>query len=585
MLQSGLFRFVSALAVLMFPVFSPPAEAAHPNIVVLVADDVGFSDFGAYGSEISTSNIDALAGRGTLFTNFHASPACAPTRAMLMTGVGNHRAGVGNIPETLPASFQGHPSYLGRLRDDVVSIAELLSASGYRTYLAGKWHLGHEGGALPSARGFQRSFALDASGADNWEKQPYVPYYRDVPWFENGEPADLPEDFYSSEFFVDKTIDYIEEGRQSGQPFFAYIGFQAVHIPVQAPRAFTEKYEGVYQAGWQALRQARFDKLKAAGLIPQNAELGSMPEGLRDWDALPEEERRFLAKSMAVNAGMIEAMDHHIGRLIAYLKKTGEYENTLFVLLSDNGPESADPLAVTGMAEWLWLQGYRRDYETLGEKGSYVFIGPEFASAAAAPGAFFKMYAGEGGLRVPLIISGAGVKEGVSDAFAFVSDLVPTILGLADITPPENVNGVPVQAFTGASLVPVLHGRAASVRGAEDVTVVEVAGNAALFRGGLKLVRNMPPRGDGQWRLYDIEADPGETQDLSAANPLLFAELRALYDEYAEREGILDMPEGYMQLREMLKNTMRKQLPAHGAALLILLLAAGVIWWAIRRHG
>jgi len=585
MLHSGLFRFAAALAVFLFPVFSALAEAARPNIVVLVADDVGFSDFGAYGSEIATPNIDALAGRGTVFTNFHVSPACAPTRAMLMTGVGNHRAGVGDIPETLPASFQGHPSYLGRLRDDVVSIAEILSVSGYRTYLAGKWHLGHEDGALPSARGFQRSFALDASGADNWEKQPYVPYYREVPWFENGEPVDLPEDFYSSAFFVDKTISYIEEGRESGQPFFAYIGFQAVHIPVQAPRAFTKKYEGVYAEGWKALREARFGKLKAAGFIPQSAELGPMPDGLRDWEALDEEERRFLAKSMAVNAGMIEAMDHHIGRLISYLKETGEYGNTLFVVLSDNGPESADPLAVTGMAEWLWLQGYRRDYETLGEKDSYVFIGPEFASAAAAPGAFFKMYAGEGGLRVPLIISGAGVKEGVSDAFTFVSDLVPTVLGLADINPPEDVKGVPVQTFTGASLVPVLAGGASSVRGPEDVTVVEVAGNAALFRDGLKLVRNMPPRGDGQWRLYDIEVDPGETRDLSAAQPLLFAELRALYDDHSEREGILEMPEGYQQMREMLKNTLRKQLPAHAGVLFILLLASGAIWWAIRRHG
>ncbi len=206
--------------------------------------------------------------------------------------------------------------------------------------MTGKWHLGHGEGAHPAARGFDRSFALEASGADNWERKSYLPIYDDAPWYEDGKPADLPEDFYSSEFIVDKTIEYLEESRDEGRPFFSYVAFMAIHIPVQAPREFIEKYEGVYDEGWEALRAARFRAVveRVESCCLAEMELGPMPEGLRDWAARSEDEKRMLAKSMAVNAAMLEAMDFHVGRLIDYLKETGQYDNTIFIVLSDNGP-------------------------------------------------------------------------------------------------------------------------------------------------------------------------------------------------------------------------------------------------------
>lgn len=435
------------------------AQEARPNIVVILADDVGFSDLGAYGSEISTPNIDALAARGALFSNFHASPVCAPSRAMLLTGMTSHLAGVGNLPETLPPEHQGAPAYLGRLADDVVTVAALLQRAGYRTAVTGKWHLGHTPSALPPSHGFDRSFVLDASGADNWEQRSYLPIYSDAPWFEDGEPAVLPEDFYSSQFIVDKAIDYIEEGEGASEPFFAYLAFQAIHIPVQAPREFVEKYEDVYAEGWEALRRARFEGVVARGLMPEDVELGPMPDGLRAWESLTDEEKALFAKSMAVNAGMLEAMDHHIGRFIDHLKQRGDYENTVFFVLSDNGPEPNAPSDIPGFSQWLWWEGYSRDVETLGEKGTYAFIGPEFASAAASPGAFFKLYAGEGGIRVPFIVAGPGIPAAghVAD-FSFITDIAPTILELANVDQLSDVDGRAVKPMTGRSLMPLLGG-------------------------------------------------------------------------------------------------------------------------------
>lgn len=574
-------------------------ESVRPNIVVLLADDLGYSDLGVYGSEIRTPNIDALAAEGMQFGNFHVSPSCAPTRAMLLTGVSSHRAGVGSIPETLPPEHRGQPAYLGRLRDDVVTIAELLRAAGYRTYATGKWHLGSAPGALPDARGFDRSFVLDASGADNWAQQSYLPYYGDAPWFEDGAPARLPDDFYSSAFIVEKMIDYLSAdsaaesgaesdsdsdsdagagagtgkkeavrpdaevvpapdragGGASSRPFFAFLGFQAVHIPVQAPREFVERYAGVYDAGWGALRRARFDAVRARGLVPADMTLAPMPDGIEAWDSLDADDRALMAKSMAVHAAMVEAMDHHIGGLVRHLRETGELERTLFLVLSDNGAEPNRPTQSVFFRWWLRTQGYRRDLETLGEQGSYVSIGPGFASAASAPGAFFKFQAGEGGVRVPLVIRGPGVEPGMTGAFSFVTDLVPTLLELASVPVPARLGERPVQALTGRSLVPLLQGRAQAVHGDGDVIAVETSGNVALWRGDVKLVRNVRPWGDGQWYLHDIARDPGEAHDLSRERPELKADLLAAWDAWAAREGVLPMPEGYAQMQQVVRST------------------------------
>ena len=579
-----------AAALIALPVISADAQEAaqaegkRPNIVLILIDDVGFSDLGAYGSEIATPNIDALAAKGALFSNFHASPICAPSRAMLMTGVDSHLAGVGNLPEAVPLEHRGEPGYLGHLADDVVTVASRLQAAGYRTTMAGKWHLGHEEPEmLPPAHGFDRSFALDASGADNWEKRPYLPIYDTAPWFEDGKPADLPADFYSSKFIVDKTIQYLDAGGKSGKPFFSYLAFQANHIPLQAPREFVDKYVGRYDEGWDALRQSRFEGVVSRGLVPDGTALGPMPDGLRKWDAQSEEERKSFAMNMAVNAGMLEAMDYHLGRFIEHLKETGEYDNTVFFLLSDNGPEPNDPLATPGFGLWLKWVGYSRDLDRLGEKGTYAFIGPEFASADASPGSFFKLYAGEGGIRVPFIVAGEGIPAlGIVDGFSFITDIAPTILGLAGVAATDEFDGKRVKEMTGRSLLPVLQGKEASPYSPDDAVGMEAAGNVALFRGGYKLVRNMPPYGDSEFYLYDVAADPGETKDLKAAEPERFAAMKKEYESYAASVGALEVPAGYEQMKQLTVNRLHdRRWTMMAAGLFALVLLAGLVALAV----
>lgn len=549
-----------------------PAAAKAPNFVVLLADDLALMDLGIYGGEARTPNIDALARRGRMFKRHYTSPLCSPSRAMLLTGLDNHRTGVSTIPEVIPQEHVDKKGYSLRFEPGVTTISSRLKQRGYRTYMTGKWHLGQGDGDLPNSHGFDRSFVLDASGADNWEQKSYIPYYATAPWFEDGKPATLPKDFYSSQFLVDQMIEYIDAG-EAEQPFFAYIGFQAIHIPVQAPEKFTRKYADTYREGWAAMRTARWQRAQDSGLIPQGAPLADPPQGLRRWESLSKGEQALFARHMAINAGMIEAMDHHIGRLIAHLKRTGQYENTVFVFTSDNGPEPSNPMAVSRTMDW-WTKanGYTVSADNWGEKGTYGFIGPEFANAAASPGAMFKFYTSEGGLHVPMVISGPGViPAGASAAMTTVSDIAPTLLALAG-------GSADAKAFDGMSLVPLLDGTSEAVRSAEVATGFEVSGNAALFKGSYKLVRNLAPYGDGVWRLFDIAVDPGETRDLSKAQPEKFREMMAEYRTYAQRNGVLEMPDGYDSTVQIGKNTLRKLaaryasvLAAAGAVLLVLL--------------
>ena len=552
------------------------AEPARPNIVLIVADDIALMDFSAYGGEAHTPNIDALAEQGVLFANFHTTPMCAPSRAMLLTGMDNHLTGVATIPEVLPPEHRGQPGYSMYLEPGVETIAARLQPLGYRTLMTGKWHLGHGPGQLPNHHGFERSFVLDASGADNWEQRSYLPFYETAPWFEDGAPATLPEDFYSSAFIVDKMLEYLEEAQSADKPFLAYLAFQAVHIPVQAPREFSDNYRGVYDDGWQALRSARWQRARDRGLVPRDAPLAPMHPALTDWEALDATEQQLFSRRMEVNAGMIEAMDHHIGRFIDYLRAQGLYDNTLFIVTSDNGPEAADPADSALMRLWLWLVGYdATSIDTMGERGSYGFIGPAWASAAAGPSDLFKFYSGQGGLRVPLIISGPGIApNSLQPAFSIAADIAPTLLDLLQQPVAE--------AMTGRSLVPLLRGAADSVYPANMPVGIETAGNAALFRGDYKLARNLAPFGDGAWKLYNLATDPGETRDLAAEEPELLAQMQQDYADYAQRVGVLEMPPGYESLQQLQANSLRllaaNYWPYLLAGVTVLLLLSAMLW-------
>ena len=527
---------------------------APPNIIVLVADDWGFTDLGAYGSEIATPHLDALAKQGAKFSNFHTASVCSPTRAMLLTGVDNHRNGVGNMPETTPAAHEGKPGYEGVLNDRVVTLASLLKDRGYHTYITGKWHLGKTPATLPGKRGFERSFIQADSGSDNWENRTYMMLYDKAYWFEQDKEVRLPKDFYSSTLFVDKAIDFIDAGRADGKPFFTYIGFQANHIPLQAPKAFVEKYKGRYDAGWAVLRQERHARAVALGLVPKDSAMVTLASTL-DWNALSADEKREQAKHMEVYAAMAEAMDHEIGRLVSHLKAQGQFDNTVFVFLSDNGSDPADPLKIPASRAYVSMN-YDTQAPMRGGKGTFSANGPSWASATVAPLQGYKYFAGEGGLRVPLVISGIpGMTKGhLSLAFTHVTDIVPTLLDAVGIPNHQgSYQGKAVEPLIGRSMLPMLLGQSKTVHSAEQSIGYELAGSAALFKGDYKLVKNIAPLGDGQWRLYHLLSDPGEVHDMAASQPERFQAMLADYEAYAQANGVLPIPQDF----DLQKNGLR----------------------------
>ena len=571
-------RLCAFLITSLITTYSASVFADRPNIVLVLADDLGFSDIAPYGGEVSTPNLTALAEAGIKFTNYHTAASCAPSRAMLLTGVDSHRNGVPNIPEAIPPEQGIHAHYAGTLNRNVVTVATLLQDEGYHTYLAGKWHLGKEVDQLPSRRGFERTVALADTGADNWEQKPYIPIYEKANWFADGEVMTLPDDFYSSRFLVDKTIEFIDSNSDSGSPFFAYVPFQAVHTPVQAPQEFIEKYEGVYDEGWRVLREQRLETAIALGIIPDDTSMVSM-SSTEDWDSLSAEEKKFQSKRMAVYAAMIEAMDYHLGRLILHLREIGEYENTIFIFTSDNGSEASGSRANAGSLAKMAqaLQGYSTDYETLGLKGSFNSIGPSFASAAASPLAYYKFYSGEGGMRVPLIIAGESIspEQSKTNAFSFVTDLTPTILELCQVNQPgERYGGRLVEPIIGRSLVSILDNKTEQVYSAYDTVGYELAGNAALFQGDYKLVLNRGPLGDDNWHLFNIVVDPGETSDLAISMPDKRQSMISAYERYARVNQVLPVPEGYQQLIQVAENGLRDRF---GTQILILLATMSVL--------
>ncbi|MEL6572429.1 MAG: arylsulfatase [Pseudomonadota bacterium] len=515
------------------------AQETRPNILVVLFDDVGFTGFGAYGGDANTPNIDALAQSGTLFSRYYSSPFCGPSRAMLMTGQDNHQTGMGTLVETVTPEQSEMGGYSMVFDDDQQTIATFLSEAGYRTYVTGKWGIGEKGANLPHRFGFDRSYVMDSTGGSNYDHSHYLPGYPEVSWYEDGEPVRLPEDFYSSRNLVDQMINYIDEG-DADQPFFGFLSLQAIHIPVQAPTEFIDNYNGVFDAGWDALREERWQRTMDLGLVPETTTLAPVHADHRAWDDLSPEEQAVAAREMQVNAGMIEAADFHIGRLLDHLETTGQLENTIVVVTSDNGPDSAvtslgNPIANHLLDGIHRIEGIDTSPENMGLPGSLTAIGPEWASVSASPFNLYKFYSSEGGLRVPLVVAGPGVEaSGIQNAPVHVSDLMPTLLDAAGVA-------YDADALYGKSVLPVLAGETTETRGPNETFGGEVSGNASLYRGNWKLVRTALPRGDFTWRLFDMSVDPGETTDVSGENPDLFAEMRAEYEAYASDNGVFEL--------------------------------------------
>jgi arylsulfatase len=554
-----------------------PAESQskRPNVLVLIADDMGYSDIGAFGSEIQTPNIDRLAAEGASFTNFHVGATCSPTRTMLISGVDNHLAGLGNMGEIMADNQFGKPGYEGYLNTSVVSIATVIRDAGYNTYMAGKWHLGGNPESIPHARGFEHTFALAESGADNWIEQPYAPMYERVHYFENGKEVSLPtENYFSSDFYTQRIIENIETNRENGKPFFAWLGYQAVHYPHQAPKEFIDKYDGVYDGGWDEMRRSRLQRQKEMGIFPDNVQLDEQFEKtsfadwqIPDWNALSAEEKKFNARRMQTYAGMADNMDHNIGKLLKYLEGIGELDNTLIIFMADNG---TDPNLLSSKEEYrawyvenypyTYMEDYKGDYSTMGQKGSYADYGPGWAAAANTPNSYYKTFSTEGGLRVPFIVRyPAAIPAGHrSNSFAFVKDVYPTILEVTGVEMPgDTYKGRKIYAPDGTSMWPVITGNAKTVHPDSEAIGYELAGSSAVFKGKYKLSINPPPKGTGDWELYDISIDPAELNNLVASKPELVKEMIADYTRYEKENSVVPVPEGYNPLLQVLKNSKR----------------------------
>lgn len=417
------------------------STASKPNILLIVLDDVGFADIGAFGSEIATPTIDTLATQGVKFTDFHTAPNCSPTRAMLLTGADNHQVGLGNMAEYLQPEQQGQPGYEGHLNESAVTVASLLQDGGYHTYMAGKWHLGTQAND-PYNRGFEQSFALMQGMAGHYAAIQPAFEGLGTTYTRNGELTEVPEDFYSSQYYTDQLISQIDANKDDGKPFFIYAAYTAPHAPLQAPAEWLEKYRGHYDAGYEAIRAERIERIKQMGIIPAAAETYPRLDEVKAWDTLTAEEKAQQSRRMEAFAAALSAVDFHIGRLFDHLRAIGQYDNTLIIFLTDNGPEADDPAEVPSWQEWLDQQ-YDNSLENIGNPTSFVYYGKGWAQAGAGPFRLFKLYTAEGGIRTPLIISGPGVTRigESSDAFVHVTDITPTILEAAGLSYPESLSG------------------------------------------------------------------------------------------------------------------------------------------------
>lgn len=540
--------FVAAMLASMLSageVLATDHEGQRPNIVIITADDMGYSDIGAYGSEIETPNLDQLAGNATLFTRFYTAPTCSPTRAMLLSGVDNHLAGLGNMEETMDPGQVGQPGYEGYLNDDVANMAEIFSLNGYQTYMTGKWHLGLEHDQSPYARGFQRTFALLGGGASHFSDRIGQDVFRTVAYYRrNGELVnELPEDFYSSDYFADEIIRFIREGDED-RPFLAYLNFTAPHWPLQAPRKDIEAQKGNYAVGYDVIRERRFKAMKDAGLISRKATMP--PSSAPPWNTLTEDEKARSQRVMEVYAAMVKNMDSNIGKVIQELENSGRLENTIIIFMSDNGADGLEFSAI-GAAFAEWTNSFDNRLENIGHKGSFVAYGRGWAHTGEAAHLGFKGLMTEGGIRTPLILFAPMAADDAGNAQVArythpitVRDILPTLMDFAGISNHgETFAGRDVHPITGLSIRQALTQSDFEVHAGKAISK-ELWNRRSVIMGDWKLVMDPSPRSDGEWKLYNLADDLAESNDLSSQHPEILKILLASYETYAKENNIIE---------------------------------------------
>ena len=556
MLKSAILLAASALSGMSFASVqdkSPIASPRQPNFLLIVADDLGWSDLGAFGGEISTPNLDSIANRGVRFTGFHTAPTCSPTRSMLMSGVDNHQAGLGSMAETLQPDQAGQPGYEGYLNNRVASIAEMLHQGGYRTLMSGKWHLGLTEEQGPAARGFERSYALlqglgNHFGADQnraWKSIDAAPTYRD-----NGRQVTYPKGRFSADYFTDRLIGFLEEGAKDQRPFFAYLPYSTPHWPIQAPAEVIAKYKGRYDAGYEVLRDTRLKRQRELGLVSTTFTPHDWQD-VKPWATLTANERAIEARKMEVYAAMVDRMDQNVGRVVEKLKALGRYDDTIIIFLADNGPEGNlidAPHQAALKPEGKAKLGIDNSLANIGKATSYLGYGPGWAQANSSPSWLVKGYPTEGGTRVTAFASGPGVSgQRIVTGLLSVIDIAPTLLDLAGMQQPATFTGRPILPFQGHSLRAVLAGTATQVRQPTEPLGTELFYRRALRKGDWKAVflpktGSAYPRqgyGTGVWQLFNLAKDPAEADDLSASAPEKLQELVSDWNSYAAANGVI----------------------------------------------
>ncbi|WP_075997234.1 arylsulfatase [Salaquimonas pukyongi] len=517
------------------------AGKARPNVVLILVDDMGFADLGIMGSEIRTPNIDALARGGVLMTSMYNCARCCPTRASLLTGLYPHNAGVGHMGANL-----GSPAYQGFLRNDSATIAEVLRESGYRTLMAGKWHVagdfmarevdswrvGDVDHPTPRQRGFDRFYGI-VDGVTNF----FSPHYM----LENDSRVEVfPDDFYFTDAITDKAIGMVEEASGEEKPFFLYLAHAAPHWPLHAPQEDIARYDGVYSAGWDAIRTARHEEMNGRQLLQKNWQISPRDSEVPPWQTI--EHSDWEASKMAAYAAMVDRMDQSIGRFVQALKRLGQYENTLILFLSDNGG-CAEFMAEDGWAKFFPDETHDGRRITMGNIPglrpggalTYQSYDKPWANVSNAPFRLFKHYVHEGGISTPFIAHWPAriAAPSVSHEAAHVVDVLPTILEATGAPPLSELGGHAIQKLQGESFLPLLAGKEWS---REQPIFFEHEGNCAIRSGQFKLVR----KHGGNWELYDMEKDRTELNDLAGNNQPVEADLLAQYQGWADKTGVMD---------------------------------------------
>lgn len=529
-------------------------EEGRPNILLIVADDLGFTDLASYGGEINTPNLTALAKEGISFSSFYSGPTCSPARSMMLTGVDSHRTGFGTMHGDWADNQLGLRGYEGHLNHDVVTFPKLLEDEGYHTSMAGKWHLSSpkDEQHWPIHRGFTRSFAMMQGGAGHFEDmQPLLKPIGKAGYVEDNAVLDsLPKRFYSSKNYADKAIKYITESQKEKKPFFHYLSFTAPHWPLQVPDEFIDLYKGEYDDGYDVLTKSRMTSAKQLGIIPQSMSLPALPPNVMPWNDLPSAEKLKAIRSMEIYAAMVERMDHHIGRVIQHLKETDSYDNTLIIFLSDNGAEGNSIMGYINTQDWV-DESFDNSLQNMGRLNSYVELGTGWATASTAPFKWYKAFTSEGGMRVPAIIKYSKNKK-LKDQFitqiATVLDIAPTCLDLAGVTHPgHSYEGRQIFPMTGKSIVPFLSGDSTFIYEDEQVFAFELFGRRGIRKRNWKAVWMEKPYGTAQWQLYDLDSDLSQEKDLAKSHPAILKELLDDWDMYAKENNVTlpDRPTAY----------------------------------------